>query len=95
MSIVLLLGFVGGFTGKYIEEFLQSLQISTDFIKVSDDTRINIKIKSEVETEINAKGPKITKDNFIALKEQVKSLTNEDVLVLAGSIPSGYAENDI
>ncbi len=83
------LGFVGGFTGKYIEEFLQSLAINTDFIKVSDDTRINIKIKSEVETEINAKGPKITKDNFIALKEQVKSLTNEDVLVLAGSIPSG------
>lgn len=83
------LGFVGGFTGKYIEEFLQSLAINTDFIKVSDDTRINIKIKSEVETEINAKGPKITKDNFIALKEQVKLLTNEDVLVLAGSIPSG------
>src|SRR5690606_11785183 len=49
------LGFVGSLSGKYIEEFLQSLAIHTDCIKVSDDTRFNIKIKSELETESNAK----------------------------------------
>ena len=67
------LGFVGGFTGEYIEKYLHSLEINTDFIKVKEDTRINVKIKSEVETEINAKGPKITKENFEALKEKLGS----------------------
>src|SRR3954467_3115421 len=43
------LGFVGGFTGNYIEKYLHSLQIPTDFVKVSEDTRINVKIKSEEE----------------------------------------------
>jgi 1-phosphofructokinase len=82
------LGFVGGFTGNYIEKYLHSLQIPTDFVKVSEDTRINVKIKSEEETEINAKGPRITEDDFEVLKTKVRTLTNEDTLILAGSIPS-------
>ncbi|WP_428907982.1 1-phosphofructokinase [Niallia sp. Krafla_26] len=82
------LGFVGGFTGDYIANYLHSLKIATDFVKVEEDTRINVKIKSEEETEINAKGPKITVDDFEALKNKVRTLTNEDTLILAGSIPS-------
>ena len=67
------LGFVGGFTGEYIEKYLQSLQIHTDFVKVEEDTRINVKIKSKEETEINAKGPRITEENFEALKRKVRN----------------------
>lgn len=87
------LGFLGGFTGEYIEEFLTSLDIKTDFVKVAEDTRINVKLKSDTETEINAKGPKITAENFESLKEKIQELTNEDILVLAGSIPSTMPEN--
>ncbi|MEH7112868.1 1-phosphofructokinase [Neobacillus niacini] len=87
------LGFLGGFTGEYIEEFLKSLEIQTDFVRVAEDTRINVKLKSEKETEINAKGPKITAENFEALKRKIRELTNEDILVLAGSIPSTMPEN--
>lgn len=47
------LGFLGGFTGSYIENFLKAEGILTDFVQVSGDTRINIKLKSGVETEIN------------------------------------------
>jgi 1-phosphofructokinase len=82
------LGFLGGFTGDYIEEFLISKDIQTDFVRVNEDTRINVKVKSETETEINAKGPTITTENFEALKEKIRALTSEDVLILAGSIPS-------
>jgi 1-phosphofructokinase len=82
------LGFVGGFTGDYIEKYLHSLQIATDFVKVSEDTRINVKIKSIEETEINAKGPTITTEDFETLKTKVRTLTKEDTLILAGSIPS-------
>lgn len=82
------LGFIGGFTGKYLENYLQNEKIETDFVKVKEDTRINIKIKTEKETEINAKGPDISGKDFEALKEKIKQLTNEDLLVLAGSIPA-------
>jgi 1-phosphofructokinase len=82
------LGFNGGFTGKYIDEYLQNEEIDTDFVKVMEDSRINIKLKTGQETEINAKGPKISDEDFLQLKEKIKGLTKEDLLVLAGSIPS-------
>ncbi len=53
-------GFVGGFTGDYIVDRLNKDNIQTDFVQVADDTRINVKIKTETETEINAKGPAIS-----------------------------------
>ena len=52
-------GFLGGFTGKFIEESLLSEGVQTQFVTVEDDTRINVKIKSEQETEINGQGPEI------------------------------------
>lgn len=86
------LGFLGGFTGDYIENILKSLKVDTDFVKVNEDTRINVKLKAEQETEINANGPSITKEDFEALKRKIRELTNEDTLVLAGSIPSTMPE---
>ncbi|WP_026576570.1 1-phosphofructokinase [Bacillus sp. UNC438CL73TsuS30] len=82
------LGFNGGFTGRYIEEYLQNEKIETDFIKVNEDTRINIKLKTGDETEINANGPRISEENFRELREKITHLTEKDLLVLAGSIPS-------
>ncbi len=82
------LGFVGGFTGKYIEDYLKRENIESDFVHVSEDTRINIKLKTATETEINAKGPYISEADFSALKEKIERLTKDDTLVLAGSIPT-------
>lgn len=86
------LGFNGGFTGKYIDEYLENEEIATDFVKVQGDSRINIKLKTGQETEINAMGPNITDKDFAALKEKVKRLTNDDLLILAGSIPFSLPE---
>ncbi|WP_077212069.1 1-phosphofructokinase [Bacillus dakarensis] len=87
------LGFLGGFTGAFIEDYLKSIHVETDFVHIKGDTRINIKLRSEEETEINAKGPNITSDDLDQLKDKVKKLTKEDVLILAGSIPSSMPEN--
>lgn len=54
------IGFAGGFTGDYIVDCLNKENIQTDFVRVEGDTRINVKIKTETETEINAKGPAIS-----------------------------------
>lgn len=85
-------GFIGGFTGKYIEDYLKKENIKTGFVHIEEDTRINIKIKAEDETEINAEGPRITQEDFIELKNNICSLASEDLLVLAGSIPSSLPD---
>jgi 1-phosphofructokinase len=82
------IGFLGGFTGKYIEEFLNREGIYTGFIKVDSDTRINIKLKADTETEINARGPEVSTLALGLLKEQIKQIGKGDYLVLAGSIPT-------
>lgn len=79
-------GFIGGFTGDYIENTLKNLGINTDFIKVSQDTRINVKLKSNEETEINGAGPEIAKEDLNKLLLKFDSLKEGDILVLAGSI---------
>ncbi|MCJ1656946.1 1-phosphofructokinase [Staphylococcus sp. NRL 16/872] len=81
------LGFAGGFPGDFIANTLEQSDINTDFIKVDDDTRINVKLKSGDETEINAPGPNVTDEQFQALLTQIKQTTSEDTVIVAGSVP--------
>ena len=82
------LGFIAGFTGDEIERRVQKAGCQTDFIKLNEGmSRINVKLKSKVETEINGQGPKISKEHLDALFKQLSKLQEDDVLVLAGSIP--------
>ncbi|TDM14638.1 1-phosphofructokinase [Macrococcus bovicus] len=82
------LGFTGGFPGDFIKNSLQEDRIMTDFIEVAEDTRINIKLKGMAETEINAPGPSVTREQTEQLLQQIQRLSPDDTLVLAGSIPS-------
>lgn len=82
------LGFIGGFTGKFLIDSLTEKNIKTDFVTVAGDTRINVKLHSDVETEINGAGPEITSTELEHLLEKFNKLQKGDVLVLAGSIPS-------
>ena len=54
------LGFIAGFTGKNIEDILNNRGCKTDFVKLQEGlSRINVKLMSEEETEINGNGPSI------------------------------------
>lgn len=81
------LGFAGGFPGQFITDTLTKANICTDFVQVDEDTRINVKLKTGEETEINAPGPQISSTQFEALLSQIKDTTEEDTVVVAGSIP--------
>lgn len=81
------LGFVGGFTGGFIQSFLSDEGVQTDFVSVKDDSRINIKLKTGEETELNGLGPSLTKENIEELQKKLEALKEGDILVLAGSIP--------
>lgn len=88
------LGFVAGFTGKAIEEGLAAEGMHTDFIRLPEgNSRINVKVKHGDETEINGQGPVITKEALDALFEKLSALKDDDILVLAGSIPNTLPED--
>ncbi|WP_174615633.1 1-phosphofructokinase [Virgibacillus ihumii] len=82
------LGFTGGFTGDYIADFLQREGIETDFIDTNEVTRINVKIKSGKETELNGPGPTIAPEQQALLLEKINTLREGDWFVLAGSLPN-------
>lgn len=82
------LGFTAGFTGAEIERALREWGCYTDFIRISEGmSRINLKLRSDEESEINGQGPEISKEALEELYRKLDKMTGEDVLVLAGSIP--------
>lgn len=83
------LGFVAGFTGDAIEKGVAEKGIETDFVHLKNGfSRINVKIKSEKETELNGQGPEIDGKALGELFEKLDKLDNGDTIVLAGSIPN-------
>ncbi len=81
-------GFLGGFTGKFVEDGLKAEAIATKFVQVDQDTRINVKIKADDETEINGSGPQISPDQLAQLEAILSGLSAEDTVVFAGSAPA-------
>lgn len=82
------LGFTAGFVGNEIIRLLNEKGVDTDFIPVEKGvSRINVKLRSNEESEINGQGPKIEEADIKKLYKQLDELSDGDVLVLAGSIP--------
>ncbi len=83
------LGFVAGFTGAAIENGLQSMGITTDFEHLcAGNSRINVKLYAQEETECNGQGPNISLRTLESLFAKLDKLEAGDILVLSGSIPS-------
>ncbi|MCD7741232.1 MAG: 1-phosphofructokinase [Ruminococcus sp.] len=88
------LGFTAGFTGGAIEDGLKKQGIDTDFVHLdSGFSRINVKIKSDEETELNGNGPDIPQDKIDELFSRLADLGGADTLVLAGSIPKSLPDD--
>lgn len=83
------LGFLGGLTGKKLEEMLKNDNVSCDFNYLKNgDTRINVKIKADKEIDLNACGPEITKEDMQSFLKKLDGIKSGDYLILAGSIPN-------
>ncbi|AOO75601.1 1-phosphofructokinase [Latilactobacillus curvatus] len=82
------LGFVGGFTGQFIQSKLNNASIDCRFTEVEEDTRINVKLKDNTEeTEINGQGPHISAEAVANLKQQLAKLEAGDIVFMSGSLP--------
>lgn len=83
------LGFIAGFTGDAIEKGISEMGIETDLIRLENGfSRINVKIKSGSETDINGQGPKIDSKALDKLFQKLDKLMDGDTIVLAGSVPN-------
>lgn len=88
------IGFTAGFTGNAIEEALSNTNINSDFIRLNNGlSRINIKLKSDTETEINSPGPQIDDKLSAELLTKIQKIKSGDTVVLAGSIPPSLPKN--
>ena len=84
------LGFIAGFTGKEIELRLRSSGIETDFVELkSGISRVNVKVRSDSETDINTAGPDIDADDLDDLYKKIDRITDGDTLIVSGSVPAG------
>ncbi len=83
------LGFTAGFTGNEIEQMLKQKGVDADFIHIDGGlSRINVKLRSDRESEINGTGPVIAQKDIDLLFGKLDKLGEGDTLVLAGSIPA-------
>ncbi|HGL4040964.1 TPA: 1-phosphofructokinase [Enterococcus faecium] len=90
------LGFSAGFTGKYIEDYLQQKQIQTEFIEVPGMTRINVFTQvnqTGEEYKLVNQGPEIPQTAVHNFLNQIRALQAEDYLCVSGSLPRGLSPN--
>lgn len=87
------LGFLGGFTGDFIKKELARLEIKENFTRVAADTRINVKLKYDTETEINAQGPDITKGEIEDFYKKLEDINENDYLIISGSLPKSLGSD--
>ena len=88
------LGFIAGFTGEALDRAVTERGIRTDFIRLhGGNTRINVKLKGDTETEINAQGPEICEKDIAELYKKLDVIAEGDTLVLAGSVPGTLPQN--
>lgn len=88
------MGIIGGFTGSFLLDKLQSDGINCNFVKLDQgNTRINVKLNGIVMTIVNGMGPKIPISKVDELFTRLDRLGEGDTLVLTGSIPACLPED--
>ena len=83
------LGFVAGFTGDELVRLCAEAGVDCDFIRVEwGMTRVNVKVKSAEETELNGMGPQMGEEDVEVLLARTDALGAGDTLVVSGSVPA-------
>lgn len=87
-------GFLGGFSGQYIKDFLTENKVHSDFTAIQDLTRINVKLQTlKDETSLDAAGPQLQEKEIQAFIDKFEVLKADDIVVFAGTIPKTLGED--
>ena len=81
-------GFVGGFQGQFIKDWLVNEDIMTDFVEMKEINRTNVKIyENKRETYISFPGPNISSDEVDELLYYLSRVREGDTIIFGGSVP--------
>ena len=87
------LGFIAGFTGEEIRRRVHEMGCDERFVLLKDGfSRINVKLKTSEESEINGAGPFVSEEALCSFFDILDTLTKGDILVLSGSVPKCIPE---
>lgn len=90
-------GILGGDTGHTIESALKAMGLTTSFRFVKGETRTNLKVIDPVNhtnTDINEPGVTVSEEILTeVLQELLDKLTDQDIVVISGSMPKGSPKN--
>jgi len=91
------IGFIGGRAGEQMRNGLKLLDITTDFVWVSEETRTNVSIVTQSHDhyiKVNEKGPLVDEVKQRELLSKIESIARAgDWWVLAGSLPPGVPDS--
>ena len=85
-------GFLGGYTGRFIESCMKEIQAECRFTKVAGETRCSINVIAEdgYVTEILEPGPVVSAQELEQfLKDYREAVDKSDLVVLSGSVAKG------
>ena len=86
------MGILSGNSGKFIKEYLDSINILNDFVFTEGETRTNIKVVDEIShtnTDINEAGPQANDKDLAEVSGKVfNNISSEDIIIFSGSVPS-------
>lgn len=88
-------GFLADKNNDLIIETLKEKKIILDFVSVNGNVRINVKIKSNLETEINALGALISNIHYDKLWKKIETYTNKDWVIISGNLANGMKQQQL
>lgn len=84
-------GILAGNNGRFIKEYLDSMEIENDFVFIDGETRVNTKVVDRVKhtnTDINESGPQVSDENLDKLSNKLyKDSEKSSLIVFSGSVP--------
>lgn len=83
-------GIIAGSNGAMLNDALLNMDVLTCFVRLPEgQTRINVKLYGEQETELNAPGPMVSEVAMEELIHHLSRLDKDDLVCLCGSLPPG------
>ena len=85
-------GFIGGYTGEFVKDWLKMEDINTSFIEIDDESRINIKLLNQ-DLIINGRGPNISINEETEFLYFMSRIQEGDTVIMMGTIPPSLDED--
>ncbi len=90
-------GFIGGAVGEQVKKLIAQANIKTDFVNVSEETRVNITVSNQEthkQTRLSFMGPHLSLNEKQKLFKKITKLQSGTLLILGGSFPPNFLLRD-